>query len=194
MRQASSVTIRTEPAGHALLPEAPDTYAPAHDGRRPCHRSRALQYPSGTGSTNEYPPRTVLHRRLPPAGAAESPSAPTSTREHASKHGPKSPASTTLAVAPPRRRSAEAARADPLRGVRWGYPAGTVLVMPWHRAGAHRRTRRHPMRAARTASNRRRARGRVRVCANAKAAHAIARPRRCCGARRARARALHCSM
>ena len=30
-RHTASVSIRTEPAGHALLPAAPDTYAPAHD-------------------------------------------------------------------------------------------------------------------------------------------------------------------
>ncbi len=32
VRHAAAVSIRTEPAGHALLPAAPDTYAPAHDG------------------------------------------------------------------------------------------------------------------------------------------------------------------
>jgi hypothetical protein len=30
VRHAASVSIRTEPAGHSLLPAAPDTYAPAH--------------------------------------------------------------------------------------------------------------------------------------------------------------------
>ncbi len=33
VRHAASVSIRTEPAGHSLLPSAPDTYAPAHDRR-----------------------------------------------------------------------------------------------------------------------------------------------------------------
>ncbi len=31
VRHAASVSIRTEPAGHALLPAKPTMYAPAHD-------------------------------------------------------------------------------------------------------------------------------------------------------------------
>ena len=30
VRHAASVSIHTEPAGHSLLPAAPETYAPAH--------------------------------------------------------------------------------------------------------------------------------------------------------------------
>jgi hypothetical protein len=61
VRHAASASIRTEPAGHSLLPAAPDTYAPAHDSThaRPLGRAAAAVYPSdpsGTGgSTREYP-------------------------------------------------------------------------------------------------------------------------------------------
>jgi hypothetical protein len=60
VRHATSVSIRTEPAGHSLLPSAPDTYAPVHDPGQ-CRSGRALaalrceQY---CGGTREYPAST----------------------------------------------------------------------------------------------------------------------------------------
>ncbi len=45
VRQAASASIRKEPAGHALLFQAPATYAPAHDST-----ARAALGPAGTAA------------------------------------------------------------------------------------------------------------------------------------------------
>jgi hypothetical protein len=77
VRHAASVKIRTAPAGHSLLPSAPDTYAPARDSTahaapRPCRSGRARQYPSGAAEVPcGIPP--VVHCCRSPASAEECP-------------------------------------------------------------------------------------------------------------------------
>ncbi len=133
MRHAASVSIRTEPAGHALLPAAPDTYAPAHGSAaraaaRPCRRSRALQYPSGTAgvptSTRLVQYSAVVYRPPAPRSPRQHPRAPASTPSSTGRRPPPAQPSPRRCRVGCRPR-----RPGPTRtGYDGGYDAGTMGV------------------------------------------------------------------
>ncbi len=69
-RHAASVAIRTEPAGHSLLPESPDTYAPAHDGtaRAALGRAAAAAHASTRAAPQQYSGVPVQQSGAPSTG------------------------------------------------------------------------------------------------------------------------------
>jgi hypothetical protein len=68
VRQAASIVIRAEPAGHALLPASPDTYAPAHDSTARTalgHAAAAAHSSDPSGCRGSTLPSTPLRRGVP---------------------------------------------------------------------------------------------------------------------------------
>jgi hypothetical protein len=136
VRHAAGVSIRTEPAGHALLPHVPDKYAPAHDSpaRAALGRAAAAAHASDPSGTVGVPSSThpVLRRCLPPASAVEYPRVPASAHEYPVQYG------TVAGPRTPRRVPRDRlAKADSLRGTE-EVPASTARSVPWRRAGAIR--------------------------------------------------------